>query len=157
MTTQSGSMRMARWSSIALALWVAVSAAGCGYAIAGTWEDDPGNWNRAFQSTKPPEVRVIHSKYWRSPHWTYEFEYFFAIAPDAQLKAQLFGENKLRQATGAEAIRVKTDNVGAAPPWFAPGEATNYEVWVFEGRSGSHFKVLIEKKSRVMFLADYQV
>ena len=73
---------MRRTSSIALSLPVAIVIAGCGYFMAGTWEDDPGNWGRAFESTKPPDVAVVHSKYWRSAHWTYEFEYFFEIAPN---------------------------------------------------------------------------
>jgi hypothetical protein len=150
-------MQMDRRSLIGLALLIVASISGCGYAMAGTWEDDPGNWSRAFESTKPPEVSVIRSKYWRSAHWTYEFAYFFEIAPEPRLKSQLFGKNKLRQATGVEAMRVKKDGPGDAPPWFAPGEATEYEVWVFEGSPNSHFKVLIEKKSRVMFLADYQL
>lgn len=80
--------------------------------MAGTWEDDPGNWSRAFQSTKPPEVAVVHSKYWRSAHWTSEFEYFFEIAPNPQLKAQLFGENNVRQATGDEASQIKKNVFG---------------------------------------------
>ena len=52
--------RMGRISSTA-ALLVATLAAGCGYVRAGTWVDDPGNWSRAFQSTKPADVSVIHS------------------------------------------------------------------------------------------------
>jgi hypothetical protein len=140
-----------------LALLIVVSTAACGYAMAGTWEDDPGNWSRAFQTTKPPEVRVIHSKYWRAPHWTYEFEYFFEIAPDSRLKAQLFGKNKLRQATGTEANQIRKNDLGDAPSWFAPGDATEYEVWVYEGQPASNFRVLIDKTSGVMFLADYQV
>ncbi len=150
-------MQMERWSSIGLALLIALSTAGCGYVMAGTWEDDPGNWSRAFPTAKPPEVRVIHSKYWRSPHWTHESQYFFEIAPDPRFETLLFGKNKMRQATGAEAIQIKKNVFGDAPSWFAPRQANEYEVWVFEGTPDRNFKVLIDRKSRVMFLADYQV
>lgn len=136
---------------------VILLTAGCGYFMAGTWEDDPDNWSRAFHSTKPPEVTVTHSRYWRSAHWTYEFAYYFEIAPNTTLKEQLFSENKLRQVTGDEAARVKKNVFGAAPAWFAPKEVTEYEVWVHDGEPHSRFKVLIDKKSGVVFLNDYQV
>jgi hypothetical protein len=69
----------------------------------------------------------------------------------------LFRNNKLRQVTGAEAILVKKNVLGSAPSWFAPREATEYEVWVFDDESSSNFRLLIDKTSRVMFIADYQV
>ena len=138
-----------------LVLLLLLSVAGCGYVMAGQWEDDPKNWGRAFHSTKPPDVRVIHSRYWRSPHWSYEFQYFFDVAPNATLRAQLFREHKLRQLTGDEAERVRQDAFGDRPSWFAPKEANEYEVWVFEDAPGSNFKVLIDKSSLEMFLNDY--
>jgi hypothetical protein len=47
---------------------------------AGTWEDDPKNWFRAFNEQTPPDVQVLHSKYWKSDHFTYEYIYFFEIS-----------------------------------------------------------------------------
>jgi hypothetical protein len=148
---------MKRPSSIALFLLIVLFNAGCGYLTAGTWEDDPGNWNRALRSTKPPDVTVVHSKYWRSPHWTYEFEYFFEIAPNTTLTKQLFAQNKLRQVSGDEAAQSKKNVFGDAPSWFAPKAVTEYEVWVFEDQPDRNFKILIDKKSGVMFLNDHQV
>ena len=55
-------------------LALALVAGGCGRA--GTWTDDPGNWRRIFRGPKPAGVAMIHSWYWRSPHFTMEFEYF---------------------------------------------------------------------------------
>ena len=46
---------------------------------AGTWEDDPKNWYRAFNEEQPAEVKVVHSKYWRSDHFTLEFTYYFEV------------------------------------------------------------------------------
>lgn len=42
-------------------LLIVVLAARCGYARSGKWENDEGNWSRAFQSTKPEDVVVVHS------------------------------------------------------------------------------------------------
>jgi len=144
-------------STITLSLLLVLGNAGCGYVKAGTWEDDPENWNRALRSTKPPEVEVMHSRYWRSPHWSYEFEYFFEIGPNAKLKEQLFGKNKLQQVTGDEAANIKRNVFRDPPKWFAPNDVTEYEVWVLEGEPNSNFKVLIDKKSGVTFFNDYQV
>jgi hypothetical protein len=142
-------------------VWVpvlaAVVASGCGYFVSGTWDDDPGNWTRAFQSTKPPDVVVVHSKYWRSPHWSYEFQYFFEIAPNVDLKRQLFSANKLRRVTGAEAEKARKNVFGNAPAWFAPKGIAEYEVWVFENERDRNFKVLIDSASGQMFVHDYVV
>jgi hypothetical protein len=48
----------------------------CGYFQAGSWEDDPENWYRAFGVAKPDEVDLIHSLYTRYPHWTHEHSFY---------------------------------------------------------------------------------
>jgi hypothetical protein len=136
---------------------VALLSTGCGYFMSGTWDDDPKNWGRAFHSTKPPEVTVVHSRYWRSPHWSYEFQYFFEIAPNAELKHKLFTSNKLREVTGNEAVEARARVFGDAPSWFAPKRPAHYEVWVFADEPGRNFKVLIDKVSGHIFMNDYQV
>jgi hypothetical protein len=143
--------------TIPLLVAVITATAGCGYFMAGTWDDDPDNWGRAFQSTRPEDVPVVHSRYSRSPHWSYEFQYFFEIAPNAQLKAQLFTANKLRPITGKEAAEARENVFGGAPSWFAPKSVTDYEVWIFADEPERHFKVLIDKASGHMFINDYQV
>ncbi|RPJ85914.1 MAG: hypothetical protein EHM18_08915 [Acidobacteria bacterium] len=81
----------------------------CGYFLSGIWENDPKNWNRAFRSRKPADVVVVHSKYFRSPHFTYEFEYFFEIKRNDELLKQLFSKNNLVESTGPEAEAAKHD------------------------------------------------
>jgi hypothetical protein len=142
---------------IRLLVFAALVSVGCGYFVSGTWEDDPGNWGRAFQSTKPPDVVVVHSKYWRSPHWSYEFEYYFEIAPNAGLKRQLFSANKLRRVTGSEAEKIRGKVLPNAPAWFAPKRVAEYEVWVFDNEPDRHFKLLIDSASGQMFLHDYAI
>ena len=131
---------------------VLILLSGCGYVMAGTWEDDPGNWSRAFHSTMPTNVTVTHSKYWRSPHWSYESGYFFEVAANPALKEHLLTRNKLRLVAGDEAAAIKQDIVSEhAPSWFAPNGAIDYEVWVDDGESEDHFKILIDKKTGAIF------
>ena len=125
--------------------------------MAGTWEDDPKNWNRAFHSTKPSDVTVVHSQYWRSPHWSYEFQYFFEIAPNDELRKQLFTANKLRRLSGKDAANARADVFGNQPSWFAPGSLSRYEVWVFADEPDRSFKVLIDLETGHIFMNDYQV
>ncbi len=145
-----------RLSHTLLAALVLVSA-GCGYLRAGTRDDDPASWKGAFRSTKPPDVIVVHSRYWRSPHWTYEFQYFFEIAPNATFKERLFAQNKLRRITGDEAANAKGNVFGAAPDWFAPKAVTEYEVWVFADERVRTFKILIDRNSGHVFINEYLV
>jgi hypothetical protein len=53
-------------------LGLSLLASACGYFSSGIWEDDPKNWKRAWGYSKPEEVVMPHSWYWRSPHWTRE-------------------------------------------------------------------------------------
>ena len=130
---------------------------GCGYFLAGEWEDDPDNWRRAFQSEQPPDVSVVHSWYWRSPHWSDEFQYFFEVVLTAELEEQLFTENRLRQLVGEEAAAAKGRYFVQPPAWFAPKSVSEYEVWVFADEPRRNFTVFIDKASGNLFLTDYQV
>jgi len=140
----------------ACVLAVALFGLGCGYFRSGTWEDDSGNWSRAFGSRQPSDVTVLHSKYWCSAHWTYEFQYFFEVAPNTRLRDELL-KGKLRQVSGEAASKARKDLVGDVPSWFAPLDVTDYELWVTEDSPDDHRMVLIDRKSGVMFLTNYLV
>ena len=144
-------------NTLGLCLVALLTFGGCCCLTSGTWEDNSGNWQRAFKSTKPDDVKIIHSKYWRSPHWTYEFEYFFEIEANPKLKEQLFTQNKLRQLTGSDVATAKDSTFGEAPAWFAPKAADAYEIWIYEEEPRGSFKVLIDKETGTIFLTDYQV
>jgi len=129
---------------------------GCGYVVSGRWEDDPKNWDRAFHSTKPKDVVVVHSEYWRDPHWSYEAGYAFEIRGNEALREQLFRENHLSQVPSRE-----LENVGAVcgscPTWFAPGPLSQYDVWRYSDEPASNFRVLVNRDTGDMFLVDYQL
>ena len=138
-----------------LFLGLIILLGGCGSS--GTWDDDPQNWTRAFNSQQPKDINVIHSKYWRSAHWTYEFQYFFEIEKNDKLKAQLFSENKLKKIEGKEAEDAMSGFFGEKPEWFIPEEADEYEIYVYEEEPRGHFRLFINKKSGKIYLTDYQV
>jgi hypothetical protein len=125
--------------------------------MSGEWSDDPANWGRAFGTTKPDEVVVRHSRYWRSPHWTLEYEYFFEVERNAGLAKQAFGGNDLVRVEGEDAVRVRDDAFRERPPWFAPRPAERYEVWILRDQPDSRFRLLIDRETGTWFMADYQV
>ena len=130
---------------------------GCGVFSSGTWEDDPGNWERAFRSKKPDDVVVLHSKYWRSPHWTYEFQYFFEVQRNGEFQKRLFTHNPLVRLQGGDAVRAKRDFFGEAPDWFAPKPIDEYEIWVYADEPRGNFRLFVDKRTGHLFLTDYSV
>jgi hypothetical protein len=141
-------------ASVAL---VSVLAAGCGYIKAGTWEDDPKNWKRAFDQTKPEGVVVVHSKYWRGAHWTYECAYSFEIEVSPAVREELFRGDRLRRSAEVPQAEWK-DMLGPHPPeWFCPKPADRYEVWVYTEEPVGNFKHAIDPETGHLFLNDYQL
>lgn len=137
---------------IAVVFFVAGATLACGYLRAGKWEDDPKNWKRAFGSIKPPDVVVVHSLYWRAPHFTFEAGYLFEIEPNETLKRQLFTKNRL-EPLAADQMR----SFGEPPDWFAPRPIEAYEVWGYADEPRGNFRVLIDKDTGTMFLSDFQI
>lgn len=147
-------LRIGAAPALGLVLLVVLASA-CGSA--GTWIDDPANWSRAFQIPQPQAVVVLHSKYWRSSHWTLEYEFFFELAPNAPFKEQLIAKYMLRRLNAQQAAKARQNQFGPAPAWFAPRKAIEYEVWIPDPAAASNFMILVDKKSGAMFLTDYQV
>jgi hypothetical protein len=138
-------------------LLIAVLSSGCGYFLSGKWEDDPENWSRAFHSRQPNDVVVVHSLYWRAPHWTYEAGYLFEIEPSETLRKQLFGENALRRIERTEVDGRMRPCFGDCPEWFVPKAIEEYELWKYADDDTSEFRVLIDKSTGRIFLGDFQV
>jgi hypothetical protein len=136
---------------------VVVLVTGCGYVRSGRWEDDPRNWERAFRSTKPDDVVVLHSQYWRAPHWSYEAGYVFELEANGRLREELFKGNRLRQLDLAEVGDVKSMCFSTCPAWFAPEPLSQYAVWAYADDKGSNFRLLIYRTTGHIFLVDFQV
>jgi hypothetical protein len=148
---------MKRLARVALVLSASALAAACGYARSGTWDDDPANWKRAFRSGKPDDVKVVHSQYWRAPHWSYEAGYAFEIEANDALERQLLGENALRKLDAASVTSRDRSCFGECPPWFAAGSLDQYDIWVYADAPDAHFRVLIDRQTGTLFIADHQI
>ena len=145
------------FSTIEICVFLLFGLNGCGYFSSGTWEDDPHNWERAFRSKKPDDVVVLHSWFWRSPHWSYEFQYFFEIEHNDSLEKQLFEQNKLIKLDGKDATDAKNNYIVEPPDWFAPKAVDEYEIWVFEDEPERNFRVFVDKETGNLYLTDYLV
>ncbi len=133
---------------------IALALAGCGYFMSGTWEDDPGNWQRAFNTRQPDDVTVVHSLYKRMPHFTYEFEYYFQIEANAALREQLFEGTDMVRVEGGGDVKL---HQGSAPSWFVPKDPGHYEVWQCRDRFECSLTVFIDTDTGDLFITDRQV
>jgi hypothetical protein len=120
--------------------------ASCG----GTWVDDAGNFKRVFGFAQPKDVRVLHSDYWRSLHWTVEYRYFIALQPsqkftagltDPQLMTAVAPDEKLLNSCGAK-----------RPRWFLPKPLVNYEAWLPKAAAG--YRVFRDRADDTLFVCD---
>ena len=124
----------------------------------GTWQNDPKNWKRVFGDDQPKDIKVLHSWYWRSPHFTYEFEYFLAIAPNDTFRKRALEPGKLLDFTPTskeereQVLRFFHDK----PSWFIPKPIESYEVW--QGKPPQeHFRLFIDRQTGELYLTDYSV
>lgn len=130
---------------------------GCGYFNSGTWEDDPKNWERAFHQRPPREIEIVHSYYWRSPHWSYEFRYFFSLRGTKEARELLFANDQMEKL-GASDQNLKADvDFSNKPSWFVPKALEEYEVWTFKDEPRGNFRLFIDKMSGEIFITDYRL
>jgi len=123
--------------------------------LAGTWEDDPKNWSRAFDEAVPAPVKIIHSKYWKSNHFTEEHAYYFEVQATPEWRDAFLKRSQVQPiaATNAWSFR-ESFHSDLNPNWFAPDAAGNYEVWDHIGYHGS---IWINKTNGHIFFYDIQV
>jgi hypothetical protein len=103
---------------------------GSGNPNAGTWEDDSNNWFRAFNEAQPANVTVIHSKYWKSNHFTDEYIYFFEVTASPEWRKEYLNKRNFTLIAPSNAWSFRS-SVGCdlTPDWFAPDPVEQYDVW----------------------------
>jgi hypothetical protein len=107
-----------------------VLASACGYGSAGTWVDDPANFERAWGVAKPADVDLVRSWYWRSPHWTREEAYFFHLRCDEAFLHGIAEVNGLRPGAPATGAEIAAREYGfERPEWFAAGPHRTFATW----------------------------
>lgn len=129
---------------------------GCGYLKSGMWDDDPKNWKRAFGTTKPDDVQVVHSQYYRSAHFTYEFHYYFEIEHNEGLRTQLSEENSLVEFRGVIAENAFKRLSMNRPDWFASKDVSSYQLWGYADETRDAFLMLIDRETDHLLLTDTQ-
>lgn len=124
----------------------------------GTWDDSPKNWERAFGQKPPAGLKIVHSRYWRSPHFTLEMEYFFEFAPSETFKSEFTAHPKLQKFepnTPADLTMVLGIFLDR-PSWFVPRSLDHYEIWRGkpEDLKWGNFRLFIDRETGAMFFAD---
>ena len=130
-----------------------IVAAGCGYTSAGTWEDDDDNWERAFNQNLPKEIILVHSWYWRSPHFTLEQEFFFELEPNEKIMESFLGKGDL-QIIDSNSYH-KINHFNEKPKWFTPKNYQSYDIWI--SNDYDNFFLFKEKESKHIFWSDSQI
>jgi hypothetical protein len=107
-----------------------IPAVACGYLRSGTWVDDPKNFARAWGYSKPEEIDMVHSWYWRSPHFTREEAYFFQFRWHEELFRQSIAANQM-QAVEPSSMGPASEPqfCFAKPAWFVPQAREAYDTW----------------------------
>lgn len=136
--TLAGPKRMKRLVAMILMSALASFQAACGYFAAGEWEDDPGNWGRAWGYAKPDDVTMVHSWYWRSPHWTREEAYFFQFRWHQELFDELVARNGMVRSKFGSGDPIKDASYCRdKPSWFAPKSGSSYDLWHCPSTTGT--------------------
>jgi len=126
-----------------------------GILRAGTWEDDAKNWNRAFNEVQPAQVKVIHSKYWKSDHFTEEFVYYFEVELTSEWRDAFLKKHGLTHVPSIVARSFRTNiHSDGIPDWFAPDPVELYDVWDKPGYFGSAW---VNKTNGHFFFYDIQL
>lgn len=132
---------------IVLSLWFV----GCHES--GTWVDDARNWKRVFRAPRPNDVQLVRSWYWRSVHWTYEYEYYMQIQSNAAFQKHLLAMNPMVEQTTINASQAWSER---KPGWFASKPLSEYRIWE-STNTHSQFRLLIDRETGDLFLSDWQL
>jgi hypothetical protein len=147
--------KVCRPTRLILSICAAASLAGCHES--GTWSDDNKNWKRIFRVAKPSDITVVHSQFWRSPHFTYEFRYFLWVRKHEDFQKRLLTLNTMKKVSEERELQEVAAWPEDKPAWFVPKPIAGYDVWIYSNAPDSHFRLLIDRETSDLFLCDYQL
>lgn len=131
-------------------LLLAALLTGCGPFVSGTWTDDPKNWKRAFNETRPGDgISIVHSWFMRTPHFTAEFAWFFELELSEDAKKELLASPQLVKLSGVSIEALYSRMYQDRPSWFSPKPLAAFDV--FESKEHRDFLVFVEKSGRRSF------
>ncbi len=129
-----------------------IIAGGCSDSI--DTKDDTIVWKRILGTARPTGVVTVNTYHWQSAHWTDEYQYFIQIEKNSILLKKLIAQLDLIKLADKKDIDMALENSG--PAWFVPNNKDSYEIWVKKGRGNIEFRLIIDKKSKDLFIAGFQ-
>ncbi len=126
----------------------------CGYFYSGTWEDEDKNWERAYNQELPERVKLIHSWYWRSPHWSLEQALYFEIEYNEEIKQNFLKSGNIEKVDSKDYHRISFFK--DKPQWFVPKSFKFYDIWMGT-KLYDNFILFIDKQDSLIFWTDYQL
>jgi hypothetical protein len=142
-------MRINFCSLIFLLLMVLTS---CGYFSTGKWEDDNKNWARAYKQPLPDTIDLLHSWYWRSPHWSLEQAMYFEIKYNAGVKENFIKYPDMIRLDEKDTINLEFFN--EKPKWFTYKPLRKYTIWK---SNLTNFLLFLDKENGHLYWTDYQL
>ena len=122
-------------------------------ACSGTWIDDPRNFKRVFDFEKPQDVTVLHSYYWKSPHWTVEYRYYIALQGPRKFADGLTDATLMTPAS-AEPSTIEFCGE-PRPEWFVSKPLNQYEAWIPKTDAG--YRIFRDKQDGTLFICDQRL
>jgi hypothetical protein len=122
---------------------------GCG----GKWIDDDSNFKRIFGFDKPGDVQVQHSYYWKSPHWTTEYQYYIAMRASDKFVKALTAPELMTLTASDQSVLDACD--GDRPQWFVSKPLNQYEMWT--PKNSDHYRVFRDRNDGTLYACDGQL
>lgn len=119
----------------------------------GTWENDDTSWEKTFGEEKPTDIELINSYFWKSSHWTYEFEVYMEIKYNQKWLLKMIDDYEMEATTEFSMNQIGL--VNEKPSWFAPKTAEDYVL--LKSNKLTEAKILIDKKTSTLYFTFNQL
>lgn len=119
----------------------------------GTRENDDSCWEKTFGEEKPEDIELINSYFWKSSHWTYEFEVYMEMKYNQQWVLKMLDEYEMEATLDYSMNEIGFENT--KPGWFAPKKEEDYVL--LQSHKLSEAKILIDKKTSVIYFTFNQL
>lgn len=132
-----------------------VATVGCAYSCNHTDRRDV--FRMAFRTDPPPGITVHDALHWELRHGPFveEWQWFLSFTPTSDFSAWLRSDKSFRlHSFVAGAVVDRSRWLHSAPNWFAPGPASDYEVWQADDGVMTLF---VARKTGVHFMTDFAI
>ena len=116
----------------------------------GTFENDPNTWAKVFNQKKPGNVEILNSRFWKSAHWSYEYEVFIEFKASKEFIDDYFIKYDSLISPDEDNYHLLDDFFFDKPKWFQPKEYKDYQIWISNDK-WNDTKLFINKNSGVVY------